>query len=133
MAHSYLDFRGNYVHLRDEHIYWLVSWLMEARESSENVTTLEEFFIWCESDEAMAGPGCIELSLDHFLNGNDAVRAFLELLELVDVRLRDCGRVVSADTLNRSVRGSRFVFQSQNVDVLQKVAADVRELVTKGT
>ena len=128
MAHSYVDFRGNTVHLHDEDIFWVMSLLKEAWQSAGSPECLRELFCWWDTDEAKPGVGCIDVRFDEFINEAGRIDLLLRFLDVVEHRIRSYGPIVPADMLNGAVQSAVIIFLDQKTEMLLPVISKFREL-----
>ena len=113
MAHSFVDYHGEHILLRDGDII-IVVYLMMAEKSrmaqSNSVPPfLGKLFEWWEELLEVYGPGCLDLKLDTFLTDEEA-RAFItRLIDSTKQTISAFGEAIPGDYLNRLVRAPDII------------------------
>lgn len=132
MAHSYVDYCKHHIHLRDEHIVWLMATVIHGSVSRQLTPEVAGLLAWWESRWHTFGPGCVELPLDDFLRDSESVGQLIEILTLIESRLHASGPIVTEVEMNKLVRSRRFQFRDQSTASLCDVVNKFRELLELG-
>ena len=133
MAHSYVDFRGRYLHMRDSDIVWVTSLLGRLRDelqppqcSSERIGSMMR---WWANPACNCGPGCINLRLDEFLISEDDVVYCEQLLARAEAQLKGFGYMAPAEYLNDVVQSATLRFGDEPTHALIDVIGRFRGLL----
>ena len=132
MSHSYLDFRGNHVHLRDEQVYVLMNLLVQAEESHLASDELSPLFKWWREESPKIAPGCIDIPFDSHVVNDVGIDQCQQLLADVEETLQAFGDQISGDALNQIVPSARFEYGDQAVEDYLDVVEKVRGLLEAG-
>ena len=130
MAHSYVQFHGQHLDLKDFDIELAAYLMMDQRKtigpSALIPAEVDQLFDWWKRSIRTSGNGCIQLKLDEYLSSPPSVRAILGLIDGAIFHLQKLGDVVSADYQNQ-VLGANLVYGERKsadiIAVLEKIKA----------
>ena len=130
MAHSYLDYHGNHVRLRDEHIEWLMeSVLRESTNIAQMPPGLTRLLDWWSARRNRFGPGCIELPLDECLQDPKSAKTLTEILALLYSKVREPGFVIDVEESTPTVQANQDIINANSIATHCDIISNVKNLI----
>ena len=129
MAHSYVSYGGNHVHMHDLEIIltaFSIVRFAEAHPAQYPLATYPYLAGWRDMLEVYA-PGCLDLALDEHLATTDDVDRFCDLVQATKADLAEQGETIPAARLNQVVDApALFEFGDRPT---RKMLADLDQLL----
>lgn len=93
VGHSYVEYRGRSLHLRDGLIAVFVRcvFIEVASEDATSAEKLEGILAYWRTDDTCPGPGCVELALDKYLVEESAASELVHVIERCERRFAGFG------------------------------------------
>lgn len=134
MAHSYLEFRGRSQHFNDLDIRALVHCALDVRQhvgtDAALPSSIDKMLEEWREQLAIAAPGCWDLGFDMFLPSESDVEALLELLDMVEDKVKSFGEVVPGAYLNELEQSEIIEYYDRPTERMIDVVSKVRDLLS---
>lgn len=131
MAHSFIDFRGKWLHWRDADVTMFVYLVLDAARDEEASYTPQVKRLldrWATVLDCSA-PGAMTLDLDEHLVSEIDVQTLTALLDRVDRKLQAFGDPVPGWFLTDLVGSPSFHYEDQPVESVTKLVTSFRGLL----
>lgn len=132
MAHSYVEFHGRHVLLKDNDIELAAHFIIDQRNNAFRTTPVpaevDRLLDWWRDSISTAGSGCIQLELDKYLSTPESIRAVVELIDGAIRSIRELGEVVSADYQNR-ILGDNLVMGERRSDSIIAILEQMKSVL----
>ena len=137
MGHSYVDFGGHSELFADiDVIVWVRCLAAEddlTQPSACDSSRLRAMLVFWRYPEAFPGPGCINLELDKYMEDEGSREELQSLMKKVEERIKEFGRVVPCEYLNRIKSPPGYEFHDLPSERVLNVLDRFRCLLIKGT
>jgi hypothetical protein len=134
MAHSYIDFRGRYLHVNDMDLIAIVHLLLFERnrfgDSDLLPSGLAALMKEWESLLDVSGPGCLDLNLDDYINDDQTIDALVSAITRVESELKRFGDTIPGNHLNKLTNSSVIKYEDRPTAGLLALLSSLSELLT---